>query len=215
MVAVGGLTGGLGSVIGGGGFWEGFRQGIITSGLNHVMHAGLEGIMSGGQDPPGERCPCCGFGDKFENAMDRDLYARGLLDCDAYDKALYGTLKAGVQVAVAIETGSWMFSLARVGFRAVPWFALRGGYGLLGKNGLKVGTYKIEAIYMNKTGGTIFSIKQQMKGGNLLRWDYGPLHGSSGLGLHSTFRFNIGGKVYGSTAQYPWYAPFTFWKYLK
>ena len=44
MVAVGGLTGGLGSVIGGGGFWEGFRQGIITSGLNHVMHAGLEGI---------------------------------------------------------------------------------------------------------------------------------------------------------------------------
>jgi hypothetical protein len=44
MVGVGGLTGGLGSVIGGGGFWSGVRQGIITSGLNHVMHAGLEGI---------------------------------------------------------------------------------------------------------------------------------------------------------------------------
>ena len=48
MVGVGGLTGGLGSVIGGGSFWSGVRQGIITSGLNHVMHAGLEGIMSGG-----------------------------------------------------------------------------------------------------------------------------------------------------------------------
>ena len=48
MVSVGGLTGGLGSVIGGGSFWSGVRQGIITSGLNHVMHQGVAGIMSGG-----------------------------------------------------------------------------------------------------------------------------------------------------------------------
>jgi hypothetical protein len=49
MVGVGGLTGGLGSVIGGGSFWSGVRQGIITSGLNHVLHQGVAGIMSGGE----------------------------------------------------------------------------------------------------------------------------------------------------------------------
>ncbi len=35
-IASGGLSGGVGSVIAGGDFWKGIRQGIITSGLNHV-----------------------------------------------------------------------------------------------------------------------------------------------------------------------------------
>ena len=48
----GGVSGGFGSVIGGGSFLDGFRQGIITSGLNHVLHQGVAGIMSEGQDPP-------------------------------------------------------------------------------------------------------------------------------------------------------------------
>ena len=34
----GGLSGGISSTIAGGNFWDGFRQGIITSGLNHVAH---------------------------------------------------------------------------------------------------------------------------------------------------------------------------------
>ena len=38
MIAGGGLSGGLSSTIAGGNFWQGFRQGIITSGLNHVSH---------------------------------------------------------------------------------------------------------------------------------------------------------------------------------
>lgn len=38
MVTTGGLSGGISSTIAGGNFWDGFRQGIITSGLNHLGH---------------------------------------------------------------------------------------------------------------------------------------------------------------------------------
>lgn len=34
----GGLTGGIGAAITGGNFWQGMQQGLITTGLNHVMH---------------------------------------------------------------------------------------------------------------------------------------------------------------------------------
>ena len=39
MIAAGGLSGGLSSTIAGGKFIDGFRQGVITSGLNHVAHS--------------------------------------------------------------------------------------------------------------------------------------------------------------------------------
>ena len=95
-------------------------------------------------------------------------------------------------------------------------FSLRGGYGVFGQSGLKVGGYKIEAMYAGEAvgTGTIFSIKQVGRtGGNLVRWDYGLIHGTQELGLHSTFRLNAFGKTFGSTAQRAWYAPFKFWKY--
>jgi len=38
MIAGGGLSGGISSTIAGGDFWQGMRQGLITSGLNHVFH---------------------------------------------------------------------------------------------------------------------------------------------------------------------------------
>ncbi|WP_026711072.1 RHS repeat-associated core domain-containing protein [Flavobacterium filum] len=38
MIASGGLSGGFSSTIAGGKFVDGFRQGIITSGLNHLVH---------------------------------------------------------------------------------------------------------------------------------------------------------------------------------
>ncbi len=39
MIASGGFSGGISSVIAGGKFIDGFKQGLITSGLNHVAHA--------------------------------------------------------------------------------------------------------------------------------------------------------------------------------
>ena len=39
MIVVGGVTGGTGSVIGGGNFLDGIKQGLITSGLDHTAHA--------------------------------------------------------------------------------------------------------------------------------------------------------------------------------
>ena len=38
MIAAGGLSGGISATIAGGNFWDGLRQGIITSALNHVAH---------------------------------------------------------------------------------------------------------------------------------------------------------------------------------
>jgi RHS repeat-associated protein len=44
MIASGGLSGGLSSAIAGGNFWMGVRQGIITSGLNHLAHEGAKNL---------------------------------------------------------------------------------------------------------------------------------------------------------------------------
>ena len=38
LTASGALTGGVGSVIAGGGFWDGFRNGAIISALNYGLH---------------------------------------------------------------------------------------------------------------------------------------------------------------------------------
>lgn len=40
MVVAGGFSGGISSTIAGGKFVDGFKQGLITSGLNHVVHLG-------------------------------------------------------------------------------------------------------------------------------------------------------------------------------
>jgi hypothetical protein len=55
MIASGGLSGGLSSAIAGGSFWKGVREGIITSGLNHVAHMVVDGIQQAkkqGRLPP-------------------------------------------------------------------------------------------------------------------------------------------------------------------
>jgi len=42
MLTSGGLSGGISSAIAGGDFWDGVRQGLITSGLNHLAHLVLQ-----------------------------------------------------------------------------------------------------------------------------------------------------------------------------
>ncbi|WP_414846215.1 RHS repeat-associated core domain-containing protein [Chryseobacterium sp. IT-36CA2] len=44
MLVSGGLSGGISAAIAGGNFWQGFRQGLITSGLNHLGHIVKEGF---------------------------------------------------------------------------------------------------------------------------------------------------------------------------
>ena len=38
MLVAGGLSGGLSATIAGGNFWQGMKQGLLTSGLNHLGH---------------------------------------------------------------------------------------------------------------------------------------------------------------------------------
>jgi RHS repeat-associated protein len=86
-------------------------------------------------------------------------------------------------------------------------FSMNGGWGVFGKNGLKIGGYRLDLMYMNPTAGesagTLFSIKQMKQGGSLFRWDYGAIHGATegAMGFHSTIRFTMNGIKYGSTAQ--------------
>jgi RHS repeat-associated protein len=42
IVGSGSVSGGIGSRLGGGNFWDGFRQGAISSGLNHAAHSLLQ-----------------------------------------------------------------------------------------------------------------------------------------------------------------------------
>ncbi|WP_259838719.1 RHS repeat-associated core domain-containing protein [Chryseobacterium herbae] len=44
MIVTGGLSGGISSAIAGGSFWDGFKQGLITSGLNHTAHIVRDGF---------------------------------------------------------------------------------------------------------------------------------------------------------------------------
>jgi len=45
MIATGGLSGGISVHVSGGSFWAGVRQGVISSGLNHLMHMGTQVIL--------------------------------------------------------------------------------------------------------------------------------------------------------------------------
>ena len=136
-------------------------------------------------------------------------FVKGIPNMSAYELGYatgFGTEKLA-EIAL-ISKGAGLFGNAA---RGVNPFGLRGGYGVFGKNGLKIGNYKIEAMYANRgAGGTIFSAKQMKPGGALWRWDYGTLHGSTKMGLHSTVRFYWNGVKYGSTAQRTWYP--SMWK---
>jgi RHS repeat-associated protein len=89
-------------------------------------------------------------------------------------------------------------------------FGLNAGNGLFGRNGYKIGTLKIDALYANpsagisitgRTAGTYLSLRSTNTGGFLYRWDYGMIHGSSVMATHATIRFTVRGVQYGSTAQ--------------
>lgn len=47
MIVTGGLSGGISAAIAGGNFWDGFKQGIITAGLNHVAHMTTDRLENG------------------------------------------------------------------------------------------------------------------------------------------------------------------------
>ncbi|MGA9212529.1 hypothetical protein [Kaistella sp.] len=58
MLTSGGLSGGISSTIAGGNFWQGMRQGLITSGLNHVAHLTTEFLQR--NDTAAARILSCG-----------------------------------------------------------------------------------------------------------------------------------------------------------
>lgn len=128
------------------------------------------------------------------------------------DDYFYGGGYIGSYIFTAF-LGSEVSSFSLSAAKNVNPFGLRGGYGVFGENGLKLGGYRMDLMYATPTAGegagTIFSLKQLKPEGALWRWDYGKLHKTGNLGLHSTVRFYWNGVKYGSTAQRTWY-PTTF-----
>lgn len=114
--------------------------------------------------------------------------------------------------AMLTQGGVSLFNSARSGinafraFKANP-FSLNQGYGVFGQNGLKLSNYTFNSLYANARGGggTIFSLKQMKQNGNLFRLDYGLIHKTGNMGLHTTVRFTFNGFKYGSSAQRRWY----------
>lgn len=66
-------------------------------------------------------------------------------------------------------------------------------------------------MYLNPTtnGGTYFSIKQMKTGGALWRLDYRPMHGTTNMSIHGTYRFNFYETQFGGTKTQ---IPFYIWK---
>jgi hypothetical protein len=88
------------------------------------------------------------------------------------------------------------------------------GAGWFGEKGLRVGKYRIDAMYANPRAGsgagTAFSFRGPY---SRIRLDYGVIHGSGNMGWHSTIRFRLGGFYqFGSTAQRTWHPP---WRIIK
>jgi hypothetical protein len=85
ILASGGLSGGLASSIAGGNFMDGVKQGLITSGLNHLAHMSL-----GGEDP--------GKGFKKETVLDKNGAVLGAI----YSKMI--TIEGGVRIMIGFKT---------------------------------------------------------------------------------------------------------------
>ncbi|RFM27925.1 hypothetical protein [Deminuibacter soli] len=114
-----------------------------------------------------------------------------------------------IQDAVYVASGVVGVADLAISNGVIDVFGANGGYGLLGRDGLKIGNYRLDLMYANpsagENAGTIFFLKQLEKGGAQFRWDYGVLHKSGEMGLHSTIRFHWNGVKYGSAAQRTWY----------
>jgi RHS repeat-associated protein len=144
---------------------------------------------------------------------ERNPRNRGIHSAIAYQKDM--PFVEGLDKTMnVLYTAASVYGIGRAVFSGVigrggSIFGARGGHGLLGEEGFKVGGYRIDLMYSNpaggKGGGTLLSIKQMKPGGATWRWDYGTIHGTKEMRLHSTVRFYWNGTKYGSTTQRKWY----------
>jgi|GEM_PF-6303047 len=136
--------------------------------------------------------------DGSTNSM--DIY-NNVRNASAYDVGYFIGYN-GAQItttAVLTEGGGALLN----GVKSINPFGARGGYGLFGKNGLKINGYKLESMYGDGNGGgTILSIKQMKKEGASIRLDYGK-HNSSENYFHIHSRFYLGDTKIGSTKPWP------------
>lgn len=119
-----------------------------------------------------------------------------------FSLALADVITIGMTTEVMMGTKGTTSMLSSPPKRIAPVYfpTVRGGYGIFGENGLNFRNYKIEAMYQhrgNLNGGTIFSLKENVKGGSLFRIDY---HRHKDLLFHYHYRYIYKGKQYGSAS---------------
>lgn len=130
----GGLSGGIGSSITGGSFWQGAGQGLITGGLNHAAH-GLVNLLkrsAGGSNPPNKgdaRLSFCGslvFLEEYNGSewisIGEFHLATGAIDPTAapWEYIMAGGLvKGGLQtLSRSTVLGEFVFNSKLLGYRS-------------------------------------------------------------------------------------------------
>lgn len=110
----------------------------------------------------------------------------------SYIGAKFGVNPAAKQVGQALNNVKLKFP------------RIREGNGIFGKKGITIKDYKIESMYQNGGGGTIFSIKQLKNSGNSFRIDYGT-HNNLIPYWHYHYRWLKKGNITGSNKPHPIY----------
>jgi hypothetical protein len=158
---------------------------------------------------------------EWENSFDQTMMefwqvGAYMLPSTGLSVAISGQDLLGNEVGVGMRVFSGVTAFGGLGLtkfalttKSINCFGIRGGYGVFGKQGLNIGNYRLNMLYATpnagKGTGTIFALEQLKEGGAIWRWDYGLIHKTQKIGLHSTVRFNLLGNTYGSTTQRFWY----------
>ncbi|MFN3640885.1 MAG: hypothetical protein ACK4UK_08200 [Flavobacterium sp.] len=164
MISSGGFSGGISSSIAGGNFWSGAREGLITSGLNHVAHMMLD---NGGDDKEKKLFQRTDddYGDNFYDRATnpefwKDLGKKFLFGDDDPNliKADIGDNLASsfISGAGAVKGLNWLAKMAKKPNFVSSNIRKIGDYFELSvKNSGSNGTYTIYRKFINSNGKTI------------------------------------------------------------
>jgi hypothetical protein len=199
MIAIGGISGGLGAELTGGNFWQGFSQGLIVSALNHAIEHATSGSSQG--DPPSKLEQITA---EYEAMKAR--WAQGLSDAVSYASSSFDIGGLGVPIGYRSRlpigyTGEAWTAYDKAMFK-VKYFGvtLAGKAGYYTLKGLKHGGRAFTGL---SVVSTVFSDQSTgWKAADLFFTGLGAKGGALGVGLSLGYSFNFKPQVLNPTPYY-------------
>lgn len=204
MLTSGALSGGISSTIAGGNFWQGLKQGLITSGLNHIAHIGatalnkarkfvVAGIYGAGGDNAGDNPLLKEIVDAEGGTMFTSYVGEG-------DGKIIDFLKQGYNEGKGIK----IYGYSRGGNAGIR---ITNKLGEVGINVFQLVTFDphsitdggLELKYNNVAYFYNYFQRNPRTGGPLGWWGRNPYNGSY---VSVNPDFNVGGFQRGFTGQY-------------